>query len=58
MASQLFDYLIVVRTDATELCVKVGQLGRVVHHRLVHLQYLELLPEEMRLEKDGFRIHF
>lgn len=57
MASQLFDYLIIVRTNGTELGVEVRQRGVVVQHRLVHLQYLELLPEEVRLEKDGFRVY-
>ena len=57
MASQLFDYLIIVRADGTELGVEVRQLGVVVQHRLVHFQHFELLSEEMRLQKDGFRIH-
>ncbi|CDB83897.1 uncharacterized protein BN507_01027 [Bacteroides clarus CAG:160] len=56
MDAQLFNDLIVVRTDGTELGVEVRQFGVVVHQRLVHLQHLELLSEEMRLEKDGFRV--
>ena len=55
--AQLFDDLIVVRADGTELGMEIGQLGTVFQHCLIHLQYLELLTEEMRLEKDGFRIH-
>ena len=55
--AQLFNDLIVVRTDGTELGVEVRQFGVVVHQRLVHFQHLELLPEEVRLQKDGFRIH-
>ena len=49
--AQLFNDLIVVRTDGTELGVEVRQFGVVVHQRLVHLQHLELLSEEMRLQK-------
>lgn len=47
--AQLLDDLIVVRAYAAELGVKVRQLGIVVHQRLVHLQHLELLPEEVCL---------
>ncbi len=54
--AQLFNDLIVVRTDGTELGVEVRQFGVVVHQRLVHFQHLELLPEEVRLQKDGIRL--
>ena len=57
MATQFFHGLVVVRADGAELGVEVRQLGMVLQHRLVHLQHLELLPEEVRLEKDGFRVH-
>ena len=57
MYAQLLDNLIIVRAYTTKLGVEVRQLGVVVQHRLVHLQHLELLPEEMRLEKDSFRVH-
>ncbi len=57
MDAQFFDDLIVIGSDRPELGMKVGQLGAVIHQCLVHLQRLELPPEEMRLEKDGFRIN-
>nr|DAV43032.1 MAG TPA: hypothetical protein [Caudoviricetes sp.] len=37
--------------------MEVRQFGVVVQHSLVHLQHLELLPEEVCLEKDGFCLH-
>lgn len=57
MTTQLFYGLIIIRADGTELGVEIGQLGCVVHHCLVYLQHLELLPEEVRLQKDSFRVH-
>ena len=47
--AQLFNDLIVVRAYAAELDMEIRQLGVVVQHRLVHLQHLELLSEEVRL---------
>ena len=37
--------------------MEVRQFGIVVQHRLVHFQHLELLTEEVRLEKDCLRVH-
>ena len=51
MDAQLFNDLVVVCADGAKLRMEVGQLGAVIHQRLVHLQYLELLPEEMRHKK-------
>ena len=51
MDAQLFNDLIVVRTDGTELGVEVRQFGVVVHQRLVHFQHLEQRPEQQRLQR-------
>ena len=55
--AQLFYDQIVVCAYAAELGMEVRQFGVVVQHSLVHLQHLELLPEEVCLEKDGFCLH-
>ena len=52
MQSQFLHYLVVIRTHGAELRMKIRQLGVIVHQRLVHLQHLERLPEEVRLEEN------
>ena len=52
MQPQFLHDLVVIRTHGAELRVKIRQLGVVVHQRLVHLQHLERLPEEVRLEEN------
>ena len=63
MAAQFFHDLVVIRAYRTELDMKVGQLGVVVHQCLVHRQHLERPPEEVFLQENrsgintGFLIH-
>ena len=57
MDAQFLHDVVVIGAYAAELGMKVGQLGTVFQHCFVHFMYPELLSEEMRLQKDGFRIH-
>ena len=52
MQPQFLHDLVVIRTHGTELCMKIRQFGVIVHQRLVHLQHLERLPEEVRFEEN------
>ena len=57
MQPQFLHDLVVIRTHGAELRVKIRQLGVVVHQRLVHLQHLELLPEEVRFKEYGLGVN-
>ena len=52
MAAQFLHDLVVVRAYRTELRMKIGQLGVVVHQCLVHSQHLERLAEEVYLNEN------
>ena len=52
MQPQFLHYLVVICTYRAELRMKIGQLGVVIHQRLVHFQHLERLSEEVRLEEN------